>query len=143
DRKYFSFSELSPFLQKIEEQGEKSEQLEPVQRSAFQNAILNLRNGLVLYVRLKNSIQPEYAQNFAAELQALENNLPAEGKATHQRKAGENFDKTKLDDIAGMIPRYEKLSKMAYILAVPPVGPADEWHSIGNSLSRLVGNEEI
>jgi hypothetical protein len=143
DRKYFSFSELSPFLQKIEEQVEESEKLESVKRSAYQNAILNLRNGLVLYIRLKNSVQPEDAQKFASELQIFENNLPVAGKATHQLQAGENYDKARLDDVAGMIPRYEKLSKMAYILAVPPVGPTGEWHSVGNSLSRLVENEEI
>src|SRR5262249_13013575 len=125
------------------EQGEESEKLESVQRSAFQNAILNLRNGLVLYVRLKNSVQPEDAQNFGSELQVFENNLPVAGKATHQLQAGENHDKAKLDDVGGMIPRYEKLSKMAYILAVPPVSPAGEWHSVGNSLSRSVGTEEI
>jgi len=101
DRKYFSFNELSPFLQKIEEQGEESEKLESVQRSAFQNAILNLRNGLVLYVRLKNSVQPEDAQNFGSELQVFENNLPVAGKATHQLQAGENHDKAKLDDVGG------------------------------------------
>jgi ABC-type transport system involved in cytochrome c biogenesis permease subunit len=140
DRKYFSFREFSPFLQKIEEQGEESEKLESVQRSAYQNAILNLRNGLVLYVRLKNSVQPEDAQNFAGELEVFENSLPVAGK-TRQRQAGENFDKAKRDDVAGMIQRYEKLSAMAYILAVPPVGSKGEWHSIGNSLLRLVGNE--
>ena len=66
DRKYFSFAEFSPFLKQIDEQGEQSDKLEAVQRSAYQNAILNLRNGLVLYQRLKNSVQPEDAQNFAA-----------------------------------------------------------------------------
>jgi hypothetical protein len=95
NRKYFSFSELSPFLQKIEEQGEESEKLESAQRSAYQNAILNLRNGLVLYVRLKNSVQPEDALNFAGELQVFENSLPVAGKATRQRQGGENFDKAK------------------------------------------------
>src|SRR4029077_3610938 len=83
----------------------------------------------------------EDAQNFAGELQVFENSLKIAGKAT--RQAGENFDKAKRDEVAGMIPRYEKLSKMAYILAVPPVGPAGEWHSVGNSLLRLVRNEEI
>ncbi len=33
---------------------------------------------------------------------------------------GENFDKAKLDDVAQMIQRYEHLSDMAYVLAVPP-----------------------
>ena len=64
DRKYFSFAELSPFLKQIDEQGEQSDKLQSVQRSAYQNAILNLRNALVLYQRLKNSVQPEGAQEF-------------------------------------------------------------------------------
>ena len=56
---------------------------------------------------------------------------------------GENFDKSKLDDVAQMIQRYEHLSDMAYILAVPPLEPNGEWHSIGNSLLRSVGIGEI
>jgi len=66
DRKYFSFAEFAPFLKQIDEQAAQSDKLEAVQRSAYQSAILNLRNGLSLYQRLKNSIQPEGAQNFAA-----------------------------------------------------------------------------
>ena len=56
------------FLKQIDDQGEQSDKLQSVERSAYQNAILNLRNALVLYQRLKNSVQPEDAQNFAAEL---------------------------------------------------------------------------
>src|SRR5262249_48821286 len=56
DRKYFSFAEFTPFLKKIDEQGEQADKLEAVQRSAYQNGILNLRNALVLYQRLKNSL---------------------------------------------------------------------------------------
>ena len=53
DRKYFSFAELSPFLKQIDEQGEQADKLQSVQRSAYQNAILNLRNALILYQRLE------------------------------------------------------------------------------------------
>src|SRR4029077_7752748 len=103
DRKYFSFVEFSPFLQKIEEQGEESEKLESVQRSAYQNAILNLRNALMLYQRLKNSIQPEQSAKFSDDVQSFIANVPAAGKAASQRQAGQSFDKAKLDDVAAMI----------------------------------------
>ena len=46
ERKYFSFTELSPFLKQIDEQGEQSEKLQSAERSAYQNAIINLRNAL-------------------------------------------------------------------------------------------------
>jgi ABC-type transport system involved in cytochrome c biogenesis permease subunit len=143
DRKYFSFAEFTPFLKQIDEQGAQADKLEAVQRSAYQNAILNLRNGLALYQRLKNSIQPEGTQNFAAELQSFEKSVPGAAKAARERENGENFDKAKLDDVAELIQRYEKLSEMAYILPVPPHGQNDEWRSIGDSLLHSVGTGEI
>ena len=143
DRKYFSFAELTPFLKQIDEQGGQSEKLESVQRSAYQNAILNLRNALVLYQHLKNSVQPEDAQNFAGELEGFETSIPGAAKAARQRETGQNFDKPKLDDVAELIQRYEKLSEMAYILAVPSVALNGEWRSIGDSLLHSVGTGEI
>ena len=143
DRKYFSFADFAPFLKQIDEQAGQSDKLEAVQRSAFQSAILNLRNGLSLYQRLKNSIQPEGTENFTAELQSYASSVPGAATAARQRAMGENFDKSKLDDVAQMIQRYEHLSDMAYILAVPPLEPNGEWHSIGNSLLRSVGIGEI
>jgi ABC-type transport system involved in cytochrome c biogenesis permease subunit len=143
DRKYFSFAELTPFLKQIDEQGGQSEKLESVQRSAYQNAILNLRNALVLYQRLKNSVQPEDTQNFAGELEAFQTSVPGAARAARQRETGQNFDKPKLDDVAELIQRYEKLSEMAYILAVPSVAPNGEWRSIGDSLLHSVGMGEI
>jgi ABC-type transport system involved in cytochrome c biogenesis permease subunit len=152
DRKYFSFADFAPFLKQIDEQGAQSDKLEAVQRSAYQSAILNLRNGLSLYQRLKNSIQPEGTDNFAAELQGFESSVPGAAKAARERAMGDNFEKSKLDDVAHMIQRYERLSEMAYLLAVPPMGlPGSapsatgngEWHSVGDTLLRSVGTGEI
>ena len=143
DRKYFSFADFTPFLKQIDEQATQSDKLEAVQRSAYQSAILNLRNGLSLYQRLKNSIQPENAEDFSAELQGFANRVPGAAKAARERAMGENFDKAKLDDVAAMIQRYERLSEMAYLLAVPPLKPNGEWRSVGNSLLQSVAIGEI
>jgi len=143
DRKYFSFAEFSPFLKQIDEQGDQSEKLEAVQRSAFQSAILNLRNSLVLYQRLKNSIQPEGGQNFETELEVFKNSVPGAARAASQRQAGESFDKEKLEDVAALMQRYEKLSELAYVLAVPPRDRNDQWRSTGDSLLRSISTGEI
>jgi len=142
-RKYFSFTEFSPFLKQIEEQGDQADKLEGVQRSAYQSAILNLRNGLTLYQRLKNSIQLEGSQSFAAELKTYIDNVPGAAKAAAQAQRGENFDRSKLDQVAELIQKYEKISEMAYILAVPPVAGASDWHSVGDSLLHAVATGEI
>jgi ABC-type transport system involved in cytochrome c biogenesis permease subunit len=152
ERKYFSFAEFTPFLKQIDEQGAQSDKLEAVQRSAYQSAILNLRNGLALYQRVKNSIQPEDTQNFSEELQTFVKSVPGAAKAARERQRGEDFDKAKLDDVAELIQRYEKLSEMAYILAVPPMNqpgsaipatPNSDWRSVGDSLLHSVGTGEI
>jgi ABC-type transport system involved in cytochrome c biogenesis permease subunit len=152
DRKYFSFAEFAPFLRQIDEQGAQSDKLEAVQRSAYQSAILNLRNGLVLYQRLKNSVQPEGTQDFAAELVSFENSIPEAAKAARQRESGENFDKARLNEVAELFQRYTRLSQMAYILTVPPpVQPGyqpsatgnKDWHSIGDSVLGSIGTGSI
>lgn len=143
DRKYFSFAEFTPFLRQIDEQGAQSDKLEAVQRSAYQSAILNLRNALALYQRLKNSIQPEGVQDFAVEVRQFESNLPGAAKAARARENGESVDKSKLNDVAELIQRYEKLSEMAYLLAVPPRGQNEQWRSTGDSLLHSVGTDQI
>jgi ABC-type transport system involved in cytochrome c biogenesis permease subunit len=143
ERKYFSFAELTPFLKQIEEQGEQAEKLQAVERSAYQTAILNLRNALSLYQRLKNSVQPEGAENFSAELQAFEREIPAAAKAAHARETGGKFDQAQLNRVAALMQQYEKSAELAYILAVPPRGQSSDWDSIGQMLTQSITATEI
>jgi ABC-type transport system involved in cytochrome c biogenesis permease subunit len=143
NRKYFSFAEFAPFLKQIEEQGDQADKLEAVQRSAFQSAILNLRNGLTLYQRLKNSIQIEGTRNFSGELKFFIENLPAAAKAAHQHQNGEQFDDEKLNEVVELIQKYEKLAEIAYVLAVPPIDQSSDWHSIGETLLHSIANGQI
>ena len=153
EQKYFSFSELTPFLKQILEQGAQAEKLEAVERSAYQSAILNLRNALMLYQRLKNSVQPEGTENFAVELEAFQREIPDAGKVARTRETGQNFNQAQLDRVAELMRRYQRSAKLAYILAVPPATPLAEsttsdpangdWRSIGQVLTQSIGAREI
>jgi ABC-type transport system involved in cytochrome c biogenesis permease subunit len=112
-RKYFSYAELRPFLRQIEEQGALSDKLQSVERSAYQNGILNLRNALALYQRLQSSF-PETA------VQTGSQRTPAE--------------------VALEIQRQEQLAQPAQILALPPRTPGStDWRSIGASFLASLG----
>jgi ABC-type transport system involved in cytochrome c biogenesis permease subunit len=114
DRKYFSYAELRPFLREIEEQGALSDKLQSVERSAYQNAILNLRNALFLYQRLASSFPAGTIQTGAQETPA---------------------------DVAREIQREQELAQPAYILALPPrISGSGEWRSIGQSVLASVAN---
>ncbi|MFL6520321.1 MAG: cytochrome c biogenesis protein [Chthoniobacterales bacterium] len=142
DRKYFSFNELAPFGKQIDEQGEQSEKLESVQRSAYQTAILNLRNALILCQRLKNSLRPDDAQDFSKELDAYAAAIPPAIEAAGHREKGETFDKSKLEAVAGFVGRYENIANMAYMFAVPS-GNKSQWQPIGATLLQALSTGEI
>jgi ABC-type transport system involved in cytochrome c biogenesis permease subunit len=143
ERKYFSFAELTPFLKQIDEQGEQADKLQAVERSAYQSAILNLRNALVLYQRLKNSVQPEGTENFATELEAFVSTIPEAAKAARMRETGATAGQAQLDRVVTLMQRYEKLTDMAYILAVPPRAGSADWRSIGQALTQSITAGEI
>jgi ABC-type transport system involved in cytochrome c biogenesis permease subunit len=126
DRKYFGYAELKPFLRQIEEQGALSEKLQSVERSAYQNAVLNLRNGLVLYQRLENSLQPEGATNWAAAIGSLASQAVSP------------------EQVARQIQRNQQLAETAYILAVPPApGQGNAWRSSGETILQSIGSTEL
>ena len=145
ERKYFSFEELTPFLKKIDEEGQKAENIESGQRTHFQTAINNLRNALLLYQGLKNSLQPDDADHFADEIAAYLSIVPAGLAATEHRQKGEKFDKEKFDALAQFVDRYQTQSDAAYALAVPPadVSKSEEWISVGASLLRAIGSNPV
>lgn len=57
DRRTFSFEELRGKLVAIDTQAAQAEQLKPEQRDRFQRAIVTLRQRLVLYQKLQNTVQ--------------------------------------------------------------------------------------
>ena len=147
ERKYYSFAELKPFFAEIDKQGKKSDEVESAQRTPYQTAIFNLRNSLVLYQRLKNSLQPEGAKNFGAELDEYAKAMPSGLEANSLREKGAAFDKGQLDAIAKNAARYESMSEMGYLLAIPPAnelpGAQPEWVSAGTSLLQAIAVREI
>lgn len=147
DRKYFSFAELVPFLKKIDEEGQKVEDVESAKRTPYQTGIYNLRNSLILYQRLKNSLQPEDTQDFAGEIDAYVQAMPEGLEATRKREKNEKFDKAKLDAFAQLAGRFETLAESAYILPVPPeqagAGQPNEWISTGTSLLQTISTGQV
>ena len=147
ERKYFSYVELTPFLEKIDGQGQLVESVESAKRTPYQTGIYNLRNSMILYQRLKNSLRPEGADDFADEIAAFVQAMPAGLEATKLREKGQAFDKEKLDAFAQLAARYESMQEMGYLLPVPrdPAGPGpdNEWLSIGASLLQTITNGKV
>ena len=137
DKRYCTFSELQPYLQKIDEEGKVAADTEAAQRTPFHTAIYNLRNALVLYQQLKGSIQPETATSFGAEIRTYAAAVAA-GAAVIQQGTSQ-IDKESMALLKTSAARYESQSQGAYMLVVAPPagGKTTDWLSTGSALLRV------
>jgi len=147
EREFFSYAELSPFLQKIDEQARQSESVDSSERSPFQTAVVNLRNALLVYQRLQRGLQPDDAHDFASEIAGFEKIVAPGMEAMRKREKGEAFEKEKFDALLEFTQRYKDLAETASIFAVPPVpgakGPASQWRPIGAALTAAIGGAGV
>ncbi|MCX8157255.1 MAG: cytochrome c biogenesis protein CcsA [Verrucomicrobiae bacterium] len=146
NEKYFSFNELEPQLDEIERQAAQINKIENAQRTAFQRAMWRLFNALALYQRLKWSVMPEGTTNYLADLQEFQQLLPGGIAAFHARREGKEFDQKALERLMQLAQRYERMSRNAYPLIIPPLDPQqnrEDWANIGVSLMRSLSSQQL
>ena len=141
-RKCFSFSDLEPSLSLIDAQGEIAMGTESAKRSPYQTSVLNLRNGLFLYQRLKNSLRPAGAGEFYAEIADYAAVVPAGASALMAKRRGDSYDKQACDDFLAFAKRYGGMSETALLLPVPS-GGGTGWLPVGEALLRAVGQGKV
>jgi len=110
-QRYRSFAELLARGPEIEQQADAARAVDPKARSRFQGAIVNLYDRLLLYVRLRATMQLPSGPPLAAELAAGDADAP---------------------------DRRAELAARAFFrpLAPMPDRPADEWRSVGEALAQ-------
>ena len=141
-RKYFSFSELEPSLALIDAQGEIAAREESARRTPYQIALLNLRNGLYLYQRLKNSLRPAGAEDFSAEIADYEAVVPVGAPALLAKRQGKPYDREACDDFLSFAKRYGGMSETALLLPVPSLERSG-WQPLGTALLGAVAKGKV
>ena len=127
--KYFSFLDLRPHLQEIEQQAELAQKVDTQVRSPFQNDITKLFERLTLYHRLENSIEVAGTKDFGAQVDDLLKNIrpspvPMESGITAEALQSLGF-----------------LAETGYFFPIPPVPPNDDplqWRKMGESIMSFI-----
>ena len=134
--RYYSFKDMSPFFEEFQRQATSAEKLEAPARSRFQTAMVNLKERLVLYQRLKNTLSIEGAADLPGELQAYEAALRPGLEAVAAHRRSERFDRRALEAVSGFFSRYRFLEEEAEFYPIPPPDgeKPEEWASVGASL---------
>jgi cytochrome c-type biogenesis protein CcsB len=100
---------------------------------------------MMLYQRLKVSLQPEGVHNFAAELAEYQKALPLARKLSQSDEEGSPADREAIKGLAGPVRSFQLMEQYAYPLIVPPVPGADrnDWQNAGASLINSLRTGEL
>jgi ABC-type transport system involved in cytochrome c biogenesis permease subunit len=110
--RYVSFEAIAPHIEEIARQAQTAMGVEPVKRTRFQGAVVNLYERLDRYHRLRNSFQLLGTAGLTLELQSLQD--------------------------PQAIQRHEALKELALFRPLPPQPgeTPDAWQSVGQALDN-------
>jgi ABC-type transport system involved in cytochrome c biogenesis permease subunit len=136
-RSRFSFNQLAPKLEELDRQAQLAQPVEEKVRTPFQRAVVQLRQRVVLYQRLKHSAQSPDSPDFLEELVRFQKALPAGVAAVRARENKQPHNEEAFQAMITMASRYDFMDKMGQLLLVP-AAPNDPnrlaWKSIGHTL---------
>jgi ABC-type transport system involved in cytochrome c biogenesis permease subunit len=115
-------------------------------RTPFQREVAKLYQRVVLYQRLKASVNLEDSPDFFADLQRFQNLLPAGIAAVRAKKAGQPYNEQDYKAVTDFASRFQFMSESGYLLLIPPAaGNADvnAWKKPGDALMDSFRRGEV
>ncbi len=106
---------------------------------------MHLYESLVLYSRVKNSLEPEGARDFQRELAAYQDSIAPGKLALEQSEKGKDANQEDMRRIAGFFKQYSTLANFAYPMIIPPL-PGESrtnWSNIGLSLKDVLRTGQL
>jgi len=143
--KRFSANQLAGRLNELERQSKLADGTEAPIRTPFQRGVVQLRDSVILYQRLQNSLNDTTSPDFLDRLARFEKALPT-GLAATAPRGGANphgSDDAKL--LLEMSSVFSSLDSFAYLRTIPSDKPDDPtgWKTAGGAWSASLGNGRI
>jgi ABC-type transport system involved in cytochrome c biogenesis permease subunit len=144
---YYSFNDLTNQIDQLQSQAQKLMDAERdggpdavKLRNPFQRDLMHLYSSMVLYNRLKNSLEPEGARDFRQELRSYEESIGPGRVAIDQIDNSKPANEQDLDRINTFFKRYDEVARFAYPLIIPPLPgqPREAWSNIGTNLMQAL-----
>src|SRR5664280_2503271 len=135
----FSFEQLRNGLADLERQMKLTDPVDETMRSPFQQEVAKLYQRVVLYQRLKDTVNLEDSPDLLAELLRLQQILPASTAALRAKEAGQSYDDQNYKMAAAFRDRFQFMSDTGYLLVIPPAADSADlnaWQKMGEALTR-------
>ena len=146
DGKHFSWNNIQPAIETMEKESKRIGKVEQASRTPFEQAVMKLHTRLILYMRLKNTVQPQDAKDWARELAEYETLIGPGVAAARAQQAGKPFDQALFDRFLGLVQRFDAMARFEPPLVVPPHHAdraRDEWMRMGDVLIEAARGEAV
>ncbi len=135
---YYSFNEVQGAVDLLRVETERARKLDQTHRSAFDRAVLQLESSFFLYMRLKNTIQPQNAVDFSKELDDYLASIKPGRDAAIAQQAGEKHDDAALNRLLRHVEKYDAMNRLEPPLVVPPHHEdPTQWERTGQALMEV------
>ena len=143
DGKHYSWNQIAPSFDSLNNENERVQKIESAQRSAYEGAVSKVFERLLLYQQLKNTLQPQDAPDWRRELADYEALIPAGIAVVSAQQAGQKYDPAVFTAFAGDVQRFVDMSQVDAPLVVPPQKPSGDWQRVGTALLDAAKGEKI
>ncbi len=145
-RTRFSFNQLAPKLEELDRQVQLAQPIDPQVRTQFQKAVIQLRDRVMLYQRLKHSLQLPDSPDFLGELIQFQNDIPEGVAAFRARQRKEAYDEKAFNSILAAAQRFDTMGQMGYLLAIPPAATETNptaWRTSGHAILESLTTAQL
>jgi ABC-type transport system involved in cytochrome c biogenesis permease subunit len=143
DGEHYSWNQIAPSFDALNRENERVQKIESVDRTAYERAVGKVFERLLLYEQLKNTLQPQDAQNWKSELASYEALIPAGVAAVRAQQAGQKYDQTAFNEFAGALQGFDDMSRLDGPLVMPPAITTGNWQRVGTALLDAAKGEPI
>ena len=143
--KRYSAQQLAGRLSELERQAKLAFDVESAIRTPFQRAIVQLRESVVLYQRLQNSLNDATGTDFLERLARFEKALPAGLAATAPRGGANPHGSEDAKLLLEMSTVFSSLDSFAYLRTIPSDKPDDPtgWKTAGSAWADSLAHGRI
>ncbi len=130
----FSFNDIWPHREAIQEKAQQSDKVESALRTPFQRAILQLYANILNYQRLKHSFIMPGSADFLGELLRFQDQVVAGVAAVRAKQAGQPHDEAAVNAMITMGEQFSMMENVStYHLIPPDTGESDPtaWKTTG------------
>ncbi len=135
--KRFAFVQLQPAIGELDRQAKLVDDVEETLRTPFQRQVMALRERVMLYQRLKYTLQSPDTPSFLGEVLKLDAALPAGIAAVRARQQGQSHDAAAFATMAAVAQGAALMEQLGYLIAIPPAdsnADLNAWKTPGRAL---------